>query len=112
MAHGLPHVGVIYSLMRLLPARLAIVAVKGDCAESAADQVPISGIGEISPSQVSEVKRSCVFDPISWKSLHHSFLCFGARDPDRGHTTGTLITFLNLLRSRQYIEKSKYYLFY
>ena len=60
LAHGLLMMGVGYSLMRLLSARLAIAAVEGDSAECVADQVPISGIGDISPSQLSEEKRSCL----------------------------------------------------
>ena len=60
LAHGLLMFGVGYSLMRLLSARLSIAAVEGDSAESSADQVPISGLGDISPSQVSEEKGSCL----------------------------------------------------
>jgi len=60
LAHGLLMLGVGYSLMRLLSARLAIAAVEGDSAECVADQVPISGLGDISPSQLSEGKRSCL----------------------------------------------------
>ena len=52
--------GVGYSLMRLLSARLAIAPVEGDSAECSADQVPISNIVDISPSQVSEEKGSCL----------------------------------------------------
>ena len=52
--------GVGYSLMRLLSARLAIAGIEGDSKKSSADQVPISGIGDISPSQVSEEKGSCL----------------------------------------------------
>ena len=60
LAHGLLMLGVGYSLMRLLSARLAIAPVEGDSEESSTDQVPISGLGNISPSQVSEEKRSCL----------------------------------------------------
>lgn len=60
LAHGLLMLGVGYSLMRLLSARLSIAAVEGDSAECSADQVPISNIVKISPSLVSEEKRSCL----------------------------------------------------
>jgi hypothetical protein len=60
LAHGLLMFGVGYSLMRLLSARLSIAAVEGDSEKSSADQVPISGLGDISPSQVSEEKGSCL----------------------------------------------------
>ena len=60
LTHGLLMFGVGYSLMRLLSTRLSIPAVEGDSAESSADQVPISGLGDLSPSQVSEEKGSCL----------------------------------------------------
>ena len=60
VAHGLLMMGVGYSLMRLLSARLSIASVEGDSEKSSADQVPISGLGDISPSQVSEEKGSCL----------------------------------------------------
>ena len=60
MAHVLLMLGVGYSLMRLLSPRLSIVAVEGDSEECAATQVPISNICDISSSQVSEEKRSCL----------------------------------------------------
>lgn len=60
LAHGLLMFGVGYSLMRLLSARLSIASVEGDSEKSSADQVPISGLGDISPSQVSEEKGSCL----------------------------------------------------
>ena len=60
LAHGLLMFGVGYSLMRLLSARLSNAAVEGDSVECSADQVPISNIVDISPSQVSEEKRSCL----------------------------------------------------
>ena len=60
LAHGLLMFGVGYSLMRLLSARLSIASVEGDSEKSSADQVPISGLGDISPSQVSDEKRSCL----------------------------------------------------
>ncbi|MDB4734235.1 hypothetical protein OAF62_00750 [Akkermansiaceae bacterium] len=60
LAHGLLMFGVGYSLMRFLSARLAISQVEDGSGECVADQVPISGLGDISPSQVSEEKGSCL----------------------------------------------------
>ena len=58
LAHGFLMFGVGYSLMRLLSARLNRAGVEGDSEESAANQVPISNIFDISSSEVSEEKRS------------------------------------------------------
>ena len=64
LAHGLLMMGVGYSLMRLLSARLAISKVEGCSGECDATLAPISTLVDRSPSQVSEEKRLCSADTI------------------------------------------------
>ena len=59
LAHGLLMMGVGYSLMRLLSARLAIPKVEGGSGECDATLAPISTLVDRSPSQVLEEKSLC-----------------------------------------------------
>ena len=59
LAHGLLMMGVGYSLMRLLSARLAISQVEDGSGECGANLAPISPIVDKSPSQVPEEKSLC-----------------------------------------------------
>ena len=56
LAHGLLMMGVGYSLMRLLSARLAIPKVEGVSGECGANLAPISSLVDKSPSEVPEEK--------------------------------------------------------
>lgn len=59
LAHGLLILGVGYSLMRLLSARLAISQVEDGFGECGANLAPISSLVDRSPSQVPEEKSLC-----------------------------------------------------
>jgi len=59
LAHGLLMMGVGYSLVRFLSARLAISQVEDGSGECGANLAPISSLVDKSPSQVPEEKRSC-----------------------------------------------------
>ena len=66
LAHGLLMMGVGYSLMRLLSARLAIPKVEGVSGECGANLAPISSLVDKSPSEVPEEKSLCFLMLFRW----------------------------------------------